>query len=266
VKGHLHLICSRNSKGQNYLSQQSFRAPMHLSKPHEDHDALVVNLVTPTAGVFDDDEIDFNIQVEEGAALVLTTPSSSRVYRSRNGDSGKVRQRLRVGAAGFLEYYPEPFIPHTGARYHQVNDLHVDAGATLLFFEWLSPGRVASGESFQYHELRWDTDVWFDSQLIARERYCLSPMHDSVSALTMTFPHAHYLGCFLTGIETVPFEQIEALNSADVYLGCGPLINGGHTIKAVCNGALPARKTLRALRQLLYTAANRQLPNLGRFG
>jgi urease accessory protein len=265
VKGHLHLICSRNSLGQNHLRRQSFRAPMHLSKPHDDEDTLVVNLVTPTAGVFDDDEIDYNIQVEANARLTLTTPSSSRVYRSRSGSTGKVHQHLHVGPGAFLEYFPEPFIPHSGARYHQQNSLHVDEGGSLLFFEWLSPGRVASGESFQYHELRWDTDLWFANQLVARERYSLTPAQDSVSALTMTFPHAHYLGCFITGIDP-PHEAIDALNNADVYIGCGPLIHGGHAIKAVCNGSLAARKTLRVLREILYAAHAKKPPHLGRFG
>lgn len=265
MKGHLHIVCARDAFGRNHLRKQSFRAPMHLSKAHEDADSLVVNLVTPTAGVFDDDEIDFDIAVEAGARLVLTTPSSSRVYRSRDGGTGRVHKNLRVAAGGFLEFYPEPFIPHAGARYHQRNTLRLAEGAGAAFFEWLSPGRVASGERFQYAELRWDIDIWWAEQLAARERYALSPGDESLSALTLMFAEAHYLGCFVLGLESLPLDEIEALQSEKVYLGCGPLIAGGHAIKCVCDGALAARRTLRELRRLIYGAMRRPMPHLGRF-
>lgn len=237
---------------------------MHLSKAHEDQDTLVVHLVTPTAGVFDDDEIDFDIQVEASARLTLTTPSSSRIYRSRHGNTGKVTQHLRLESGAFLEYYPEPFIPHSGARYYQHNQIHLTSDASLIFFEWLSPGRVASGEAFQYQELLWDTDVFIDGKLSARERYTLNPADDSISSLTMTFPQAHYIGCYLNSIPP-PLDEIAALNGPDVFIGSSDLPHGGHTIKAICNGALVARKTISALRRMLYAAHGKTPPNLGRF-
>lgn len=239
---------------------------MHLSKAHEDADSLVVNLVTPTAGVFDDDEIELDITVAKDSRLVLTTPSSSRVYRSRNGGVGRVNQTLRVAPGGFVEYFPEPFIPHAGARYHQRNTLLLEKGGSAAFFEWLSPGRVASGEVFLYRQLCWDTDVFWDGTLAARERYALSPDDESLSALRMTFPQAHYLGCFILGLETLPLEAIEALNSDKVFLGIGPLAAGGWVIKSVCDGSLAARRTLNALRRLIYEAQGKAMPHLGRLG
>lgn len=265
MKGHLRLVCARNTLGHNHLREQSFRAPMHLSKPHEDEDALVVNLVTPTAGVFDDDEIELDIRVEQNSSLVLTTPSSSRIYRSRKGGVGKVRHSLHVAEGGFLEYYPEPFIPHAGARYHQQNNLHIAETGSLLFFEWLSPGRVASGESFQYQELCWDTDLWHGEHLAARERYVINPNTESTASLLMVSPQAHYLGCFIVGPKELPMDDIEALDNENVYIGVGPLETGAWTIKAVCNGSLAARHTLQALRKILYKSLQRVPAHLGRF-
>jgi urease accessory protein len=249
----------------NYVRKQSFRAPLHLSKPHEDEGALVVNMVTPTAGVFDDDEIDIRIDVEDEARLVLTAPSSSRVYRSRKGSHATVQQTFAVGAGGFMEFYPEPFIPHSGARYHQKNTLRVAENGALLFFEWLTPGRVASGEAFEYEELKWDTDLWHGDTLIARERYTLTPRDTSLASLHMAYKHAHYLGCFVVGDLPFPQDAIEALGGEHVYLGCGRLSQGGWTIKAVCADSLSTRRTMQALRSILYDALGRKAPNLGRF-
>ncbi len=238
---------------------------MHLSKPHHDAGSLVVNLVNPTAGIFDDDRISTEVLVEEGASLVLTTPASNRVYRSRHGGEARISQVLRVEQRGFLEYYPEPFIPHAGARYVQQNHLHVAEGAGMVYFEWLAPGRVASGEVFQYEELCWDTDVWWGGRLVARERYAIRAEGESLSSLRLMSSTAHYLGCFVMGLGELPGDKVEALGDADVYIGSAPLAAGGWNIKAVCRDSLTARRTMKALRRLLYEVMDRPAPTLGRY-
>lgn len=224
-----------------------------------------MNLVNPTAGIFDDDHIALEVAVEAGSSLVLTTPASSRVYRSRNGSEAQVTQDFHVESGAFLEYVPEPFIPHAGARYAQWNRIHVARNGVLLFFEWLAPGRVASGESFLYKELRWDTDIWLGEGLIARERYALDPANDSLSSLRLVSDTAHYIGCFVLGLETMPIDAVHALAGQEVYIGCGPLPAGGWTIKAICQDALAARRTMTQLRVLLYQALGRTPATLGRF-
>lgn len=238
---------------------------MHLSKPHEDAGALVVNIVNPTAGIFDGDVIELTAEAETGASLVLTTPSASRVYRSRSGGPAKVRQKFVVQEQAFLEFFPEPFIPQAGARYQQHTDLQVAAGGSLLYFDWLTPGRVAKGEVFQYEELQWDLDVWSARQLAVRERYRLSPHDHSLESLRSVHPQAHYLGCFVMGAETLPVEALEALNTTEVYIGYGPLSTGGFAIKALCHDSLSARRTMLRLREVLYTAMGRPMPSLGRY-
>ncbi len=260
------MICSRNALGQNHLREQSFRAPLHLSKPHEDADALVVNVVTQTAGIFDDDEVELNARVEPGSHLVLTTPAASRVYRSRNGDAAVFKQHFHVADNASLEFYPEPFIPHLGARYHQQNVLHVAPGGGLLFFEWLAPGRVASGEVFRYRELKWETDVWLGDTLVARERYLLNPENQSLAGLRIQHDQAHYLGCFVIGSFEFPNAQVAALGGEAVTIGSGPLCQPNcFVIKVLCADALATRRTLASLRSILYEAMNRAAPTLGRY-
>ena len=54
-----------------FISQQSFRAPIHLSKSHLDQGHLVQCIVNPTAGFFDGDRLELDIHVAAGAKLVL---------------------------------------------------------------------------------------------------------------------------------------------------------------------------------------------------
>lgn len=265
MKGHLHLVCGRGGSGLPCLKEQSFSAPFHLSKPHLDADALVVNVVNPTAGLFDGDEVVLDAKVESGVSLVLTTPSASRVYQSRSGKAALVTQRVHVAKGAFAEFVPEPLIPHAGSVYQQSTELQVDPGGGLIFFEWLAPGRVASGESFLFDQLEWKTDVRFGSQLVVRERYHLKKDDVSLTPLQTVFPVSHYLGCFIIGDFVFPVEEVEALGSESVYLGWSRLTAGGWSIKVLCADSLPTRQTLTQLRTILYRAMGRAVPTLGRY-
>ena len=111
--GHLDIICAADAGGRSYLRHQSFRAPVHLSKPHLDEGVLVLNVVNPTAGLLAGDRIACRASVESGAALLLTAPSASRAHRMSQGYA-EVTLELRVAAGGWLENLPELFIPQGG--------------------------------------------------------------------------------------------------------------------------------------------------------
>jgi urease accessory protein len=197
---------------------------------------------------------------------VLSTPSASRVYRTRSGKAAVSDQQFRVGENASLEWIPEPFIPHAGARYSQRTQIHLHPTASLLFFDWIAPGRVAMGEIFAYQELRWELDLLLDGVLTARERHHLKPDDHSLEALRARFPAAHYLSVHAAGEWTAawPSVELDALNSNDVYSGHGPLAGGVRVIRALCRDSLSARKLMETLRPLLYAAAGLKPPALGR--
>jgi urease accessory protein len=239
---------------------------MHLSKPHAEAGCLVVNLVNATAGLFDEDAISIRAEVEPGARVVLTNPSASRIYRSRSGRAAAVTQYFHVGAGGFLEYCPEPIIPHAGAIYDQTTVITADASAEILFFEWLAPGRTAAGEALQYQELRWKTDLSVAGKLIARERYRIQPeTAGSTAALTAKFPCAHFLGAYLITSKIIRPETLEALSNETTYLGWSPLCGSGWSVRALCADALSMRRLLASLRVVFYDWLERPIPDLRRF-
>jgi len=265
LHGHLRAVAALDTHGQTYLRDQSFRAPLHLSKPHTEAGALVVNMVSPTAGLFDGDEVDVSLVVEAGARAVFTTPSATRIHQARGDRPAVMRQSLTVQAGGFAEFFPELLIPQRGSRYRQETTLRVEPGGTLVFFEWLAPGRVAHGESFAYTELQWRTDLWIGNTLAARERYALRPGEPSLAGLRLAFPSGHYLGCLIVGDFPLPQEEIDTLDGPDTAIGAGPLAApGAWTIKALCRDNLTTRRMLGTLRTLVYHALQREMPALRR--
>jgi urease accessory protein len=265
IRGHLDLRSDVRSDGTPFLSRQSFRAPIHLSKAHIESGSLLVHLVNPTAGFFDGDRLDLDITAGKDSRLVLSTPGSSRVYRARGESPAICQQRLTVESGAFMEWIPEPFIPQAGARYSQRTEIHLAENAGLLFFEWIAPGRVARGEVFAYESLRWELDLIAHDKLIARERFELKPGDHSLTALREKFPVAHYVTAYVTmAAETWPAAELDALNDERTYLGHGPLLENVHIVRALCADSLAARALIAELRGLLYQASGQSMPRLGR--
>jgi urease accessory protein len=266
LRGHLHLRCDLRPGGISFIGHQDFRAPIHLSKSYVDQGRCVLSLVNTTAGFFDGDQLDTDVSVSEGASLVLSSPSSARVYQTRSGAAAVSEQRFRVGDGAFLEWIPEPFIPHAGACYRQFTKLELQSSASLLYFDWISPGRVAKGEIFGYRELRWEMDLYLAGKLIARERYTMRPEDDSLEALRVKFPAAHYVSVYAAGEMTRdwPAIALDAFNGEDCYLGHGPLSGGVYFVRALCRDSLSARRLLEGMRHLFYVSAGRVPPGLGR--
>ena len=267
LSGHLELVCAVDAEGRSYVREQSFSAPIHLSKPHLDEGILVVNVANPTAGLFAGDRVRYRVAVESGARLLLTAPSASRAHRIVAGDA-RVEQEFRVAAGGWLECWPELFIPQGGARYRQRTALHVEEGGEALLIEMIAPGRTASGEVFVFEELDWRTDVFLGAEKIARERYVLTPGSPTLAAMRARFPEAYYASCFvispkLRGTDAC-WQRIHDLHNDEAWVGCSALVRGGWAIRVVAAGSIALRRVIARIREEIYTARNEHPPALRR--
>ena len=267
LAGHLELVADLDARGFTRLRHQSFRAPMHLSKPHHQAGTLVVNLVNPTAGLLEGDRLRIDVRVERGARLLLTAPSANRVHAMRDGHA-EVVQHLQVEAGGSLDWWPEVLIPQAGARYRQQTEIDVQAGGELLFFESLAPGRTASDEVFAYHELCWATDLRVEGRCVARERYRLSPSDASVGALRARFSQGYYAGALLVSPKLTAvsacWEELRGLQAPEVWSGTSRLGGGAFSWKLVTADSLAMRRSLRVGREMIYAALGRSVPPLRR--
>jgi urease accessory protein len=267
LQGHLRLTCAVDAEGRSHVREQSFRVPAHFSKPFLDNGVLVVNLVTPTAGLFSGDRLDIAVRVETGARLLLTSPSATRVHRT-TGEKAQVVQDFSVAAGARLEVWPEIFIPQAGARYRQTTRIEVARDGELLFIEMLTPGRVASGEVFAFDELEWETDICQEGERVARERYRLSPGTASVQALSAFFSQAYQVTCFVMserlGPEAECWREIAELHRKDLWIGCSRLVGSGSVIKLLACDSIPMRKCVNEIRRILYAAAGWEMPSLRR--
>jgi urease accessory protein len=267
LSGHLELVCAVDASGRSFVREQSFSAPIHLSKPHLDEGVLVVNVANPTAGLFAGDRIRYRVAVESGARLLLTAPSASRAHRIVAGDA-RVEQEFRVAAGGWLESWPELFIPQGGARYRQRTTVRIEEGGEALIIEMIAPGRTASGEVFAFNELDWQTDVFLGAEKIARERYVFTPDSPTLAAMRARFAEAYYASCFVISPKLLAddecWRRIHDLHSDEAWVGCSALVRGGWAIRVLAAGSIALRRVIARVRAEVYAARGEQPPALRR--
>jgi urease accessory protein len=254
--GHLSLRAAVRHHGRTVLAGQSFRAPFHISKPYWDADAraLLVQVVNPTAGILSGDRLESDIAVERDAALLVTTPSASRVFRMRDG-AAECRQQFSVAAGGWLEVMPEPLVPHRASRYHQRTAIDVADGGALFFVDQLLPGRIGHGEAWQWERLCLELTVRVAGELVLRER--LDQTGEELLGLA-TLAGSGPTACFANALLVAPEasfarwrEELLVLHRNGTWLGVSALRRGGWSIKVVAPDALHLRQTLREMRRVL---------------
>jgi urease accessory protein len=265
LAGHLLLVCAVDAGGCSHLRRQSFSAPIHISKPYLDQETLVVNLVNPTAGWFSGDRVECDVAVETGARLLLTSPSAARAHTARAGPA-MLDQRIRVATGGFLEVLPELFIPQAGADFRQRTAVEMEQGAELLFWETLAPGRVASGETFAFARVEWETSITLGGRRIARERYSLRKDDPSLMGLRTAFPASYYGAVFAIGpaFNQEGLAQFAELQGDAVWIGATRLTAGGWVVKLLAADSVALRAVMHAVRELLFARLERRPPGLRR--
>lgn len=254
--GHLSLRAAPRADGQTNLAAQSFRAPFHLSKPYWDPDAgvLVVQVVNPTAGILAGDQLASEIAVDSDAALLVTTPSASRIFKM-DGGSAESRQYFRVAASGWLEVLPEPLVPHRDSRFRQVTTIEVARGGGLFFVDQLQPGRVAhQGEAWLWDRLALELEVRLDGELILRER--LDQSGDelrALAALAGSGPAACFANAVLIADTAAdPWRAaINALHGNGLWIGVSALRAGGWSLRLVASDSVILRQGLSDVRRVL---------------
>ena len=265
--GHLSLLAATRAHGRTVLAAQSFRAPFHISKPYWDVDtrALLVQVVNPTAGILSGDRLESEITVQGDAALLVTTPSASRLFQMRDG-AATCRQHFAVKSGGWLEVMPEPVVPHRGSHYHQVTDVEVERGGALFFVDQLVPGRLGHGEAWSWQRLCLEITVRVSDELLLRERF--DPGAEELRALA-TFTGSGETACFANAILIAPQSaennpplwksDLAGLHGDGLWLGVSSLRSDGWSIKLVARDTLQLRQAVREVRRILSA----HFPRLG---
>jgi urease accessory protein len=106
-------------------------------------------IISPSGGILQGDRYRMDITLTNGAYLHLTTQGATRIYRMEKNYATQI-VNVTVDEGCYFEFVPDQIIPYRDSRFYQRVRLNVHDNATMIYSELLVPGRVGSGESFDY--------------------------------------------------------------------------------------------------------------------
>ncbi len=165
-------------------------------------------VVHPPGGIVGGDRLLLSIDVGAGAHAQLTTPGAAKWYRSP-GLTASQAIEADVGAAATLEWLPQETILFDGAHAELSTTVTLAADATLLAWDIVRLGRVASGERFARGTYRQRFEVVRDGALIWAERAVLDA-GDGLATSPVGLNGCTMFGTFIAVAPTVPDGLVAA--------------------------------------------------------
>jgi urease accessory protein len=141
------------SNGKTSVKDQYSRVPLYTQRALYLEEALpnmaYMYIISPSGGILQGDRYRMDITLRKHAFAHITTQGATRIYRMEGNYATQVIN-IDVGEDCYFEYIPDQVIPYRDSRFYQEANLRVHDNATLLYSEIITPGRVASGEHFDY--------------------------------------------------------------------------------------------------------------------
>jgi len=157
------------------LTHYACRSPWHFFPPIalDETGAAYTLLVNLSGGLVGGDHLALRASLGPKSHVLFSTPSANRIYRSVAASSRQEVQ-LTVGAGAILEWMPELTIPFAGSRFNQTLYVALESSGTLILWDALAAGRIASGERWRWTTLDIEIRVSASSGASVVERYSLS--------------------------------------------------------------------------------------------
>jgi urease accessory protein len=161
------------------LTRAVAASPLRLLHPKNSGSAAWVYAATYGGGLVGGDTIALDVSAGAGAAALLSTQASTKVYRS----DARARQQLRAHAAegSLLVLLPDPVTPFAASHYTQEQHIDLAPGASLISVDWMTAGRVSSGERWQFTSYASRTWLRRDGRVVLHDATLLTPEDGDVS-------------------------------------------------------------------------------------
>lgn len=166
-RGHLEFV---HNGARTVVTRAYATSPLRLLTPANHGRAAWVYTSTLGGGFVDGDQMTIDVDVKPGAAALLSTQASTKVYRSPRGTAMGIDAHVDDGVLFVL---PDPVVPFAGARYRQEQRFSVSPGGSLLVLDALLAGRCASGERWRFLEYSSLLKITVGDRLIVHDALAL---------------------------------------------------------------------------------------------
>jgi urease accessory protein len=142
-----------SQRNKTVITDQYSRVPLLTQRALYLEESLpsmaYVFIISPSGGILQGDRYRMDITVTNNAYAHITTQGATRIYRMEKNFATQM-VNVFVDEGCYFEFIPDQIIPYRNSRFYQTLNVHVHGNATAVYSEMVVPGRVASGESFEY--------------------------------------------------------------------------------------------------------------------
>jgi urease accessory protein len=140
-------------RGKTVVKEQYSKVPLYTQRALYLEESLpsmaYMYIISPSGGILQGDRYRMDITLTNNAYAHITTQGATRIYRMEQNYATQI-VNIVVEDGCYFEFVPDQIIPYRDSRFYQKVDLKVHDNATMVYSEMIVPGRVASGESFEY--------------------------------------------------------------------------------------------------------------------
>lgn len=186
--GYLDLVFEKRG-GKSILAGLNRRAPLIVHEAlyfdEELPDIPCVYILSSGGPNVDGDRFTQNILLKQGAMAWIGTGAATKLAEMKFNYSG-MRQTITLEEDAYLEYAPEPIIPHKHTRYISETAIVCHSAATLFYSEIYMPGRkyYGEGEIFKYDLLSICCQAKRpDNTPLFREKFIIAPARENPRGL-----------------------------------------------------------------------------------
>ena len=165
--------------GRTAVSAAFATSPLRILMPRNHGHAAWLFTASLGGGLVDGDHLDVGVEVAPGATAFLGTQASTKVYRSPDGCSQRLRAKVAAGAS--LAWAPDPVVCFDGARYAQRTEVSLGPGASVLLFDGYSCGRSARGERWAFSRYASRTTITQGGVAALIDATLLDPLHGPIA-------------------------------------------------------------------------------------
>ena len=130
--------------GRTVLAELGSRTPCLAQRALHCDDALPdmawLFMITTSGCVLQGDRLALDVSLGPGARAHVTTQSATKIH-SMDANFALQTQSFVVGEGAYLEFLPDPLIPHRQARFASDTRITIDPSASMLCSEIVQPGR-----------------------------------------------------------------------------------------------------------------------------
>src|SRR5215218_5093097 len=140
-------------RGKTVVKEQYSKVPLFTQRALYLEESIpsmaYIYIISPSGGILQGDRYRMDIKLKNNAYSHITTQGATRVYRMENNFATQI-VNVVVDDGCYFEFVADQIIPYRNSRFYQTVNLNVHDNATMVYSEMIVPGRVASGESFEY--------------------------------------------------------------------------------------------------------------------